>query len=94
MHKPRKLFGLFCGLMDKICGKTVYSQWLSARISQATYPHYPQPAAVAQYSTCAQPQNLTTTVPQLSSVIFRPLTDGFRYLSTLSTPPITTTNNI
>ncbi len=89
-----KLSDLFCGLIDKNCGKLVYTWWQGLRISRHGFPHSPQVAGAVHYTPCVKPQILTTTVRKFSSAIFRHITDVARYLSTFSTPPITTTNNI
>lgn len=94
LAKASKKYHSACAKAYKICvqlwHKLPYSPGITFRFSIGTLP---VPYALVA-KACEKTLMLSMVTHKLCTIYFRHITDTVRQLSTISTPPITTTTNI
>jgi hypothetical protein len=83
-----------CALLNNFCVQVQEKSRLSRRITLGFYTGFSLHRDEHVRKPCDKAPGLPLVSHSPSTAIFRPVTDIITVLSTLSTPPITTTTNI
>ncbi|MDB5181480.1 MAG: hypothetical protein JWP13_243 [Candidatus Saccharibacteria bacterium] len=94
LAKRLKKYFSVCAKVDKICVQLMDNRRDSAGITQQLYIGSVHTSHNHVGKSWDKAFMLPTITHSQTTAIFRQLTDEWRQLSTLSTPPITTTTNI